>query len=110
MVTRDAIAALYRSINTAYRPYAEGDFAKWQTLTAETVEALVRQSEVAMAVERSWRRASGVIGCLWGTRGEPPWGFVTCAGCQTAAGVPEGATRATEGPKQAQGEQTEILL
>ena len=101
-IGRTETAALYRAINSAYRPFAEGDLAKWATLEAATVEGWTQQAEVAMAVERSWRRESGFAGCLYGARGEAPWAFVACVGCHGAYDPPDAPQNVTERPQQAE--------
>ena len=100
-IGRTEIAAMYRAINAAYKPYhTDGEI--WGSLLPEQVEAWTQQAEVAMAVERSWRRESGFTGCLYGPRGEPPWGFVNCVGCQGQSGISDAPQNVTERPQQAE--------
>ena len=86
MVTTQAdIASLYRKVNAVFRPYWEGDLAKWGTLTQQMIDELCQQAEVANAADRSWRRVSKVTSCIWGSKGEPGWAFSPCVACQDAA-------------------------
>ena len=78
---RELVADAYRRANLAYRPFADGDLAKWAELTPALATKILEAAELAAGVERSWRRESGFNGCLWGQRGCPPFAPRDCVHC-----------------------------
>ncbi len=100
-IARTEIAAMYREINGRYQIFYDGHKVLWDSLTVAQVERWLEQAEVAMACERSWRRESGFVGCLYGARGCAPFAFVFCTGCQEAQKVPTVSSRATQVPSGA---------
>ena len=93
---REQVAELYRIPNLQYRPYFDGDLAKWAELTPALATKILEAAELAAGVERSWRRESGFVGCLFGARGCPPWGPRDCEGHSPTANQSVAQQRASQ--------------
>ena len=76
---REIVADCYRRANLAYRPFYD-DTRPWAELTPALAQKILEAAELAAGVDRSWRRESGFVGCLFGARGCPPWGPRDCEG------------------------------
>ena len=68
---REQVAELYRIPNLQYRPFYD-DTRPWAELTPALAQKILEAAELAAGVDRSWRRETGFIGCLFGARGCPP--------------------------------------
>lgn len=77
---RELVADAYRRANLAYRPFFE-DTRPWAELTPALAQKILEAAELAAGVERSWRRETGFVGCLWGQRGCAPFGVRDCIHC-----------------------------
>ena len=81
---REQVAELYRIPNLQYRPFFD-DTRPWAELTPALAQKILEAAELAAGVERSWRRemarkGTPFTGCIWGQRGEPPFGVRNCEG------------------------------
>ena len=76
---REQVAELYRIPNLQYRPFYD-DTRPWAELTPALAQKILEAAELAAGVDRSWRRETGFIGCLFGARGCPPWAPRDCEG------------------------------
>ena len=77
---RELVADAYRRANLAYRPFFDGDLVKWAELTPALAQKILEAAELAAGVDRSWRRETSFVGCLFGARGCPPWAPRDCEG------------------------------
>ena len=83
-MTQQSVARAFREVNAAYRPFhdaQDGNLALWETLEAPTVLRWLESSAVAIVAQRSWARAEGRMLCPFGSKGDPPWAFVSCLAC-----------------------------
>ena len=81
---REQVAELYRTPNLAYRPFYN-DTRPWAELTPALATKILEAAELAAGVDRSWRRelvrkGTPFVGCIWGSRNEPPFGVRNCEG------------------------------
>ena len=86
---RELVADAYRRANLAYRPFFE-DTRLWAELTPALATKILEAAELAAGVDRSWRREMArkgtlFVSCIWGQRGEPPFGVRNCEGHEEAS-------------------------
>ena len=93
---REIVADCYRRANLAYRPFFDGDLVKWAELTPALAQKILEAAELAAGVDRSWRRATGFVGCLFGARGCPPWAPRDCEGHTPTANQSVAQQRASQ--------------
>ena len=86
---REQVAELYRIPNLQYRPFFD-DTRPWAELTPALAQKILEAAELAAGVDRSWRRemarkGTPFVSCIWGQRGEPPFGVRNCEGHEEAS-------------------------
>ena len=90
---RELVADAYRRANNANKPFYDGDLVKWAELTPALAQKILEAAELAAGVDRSWRRATGFVGCMFGARGCPPWAPRDCEGHNPTANANVSAKR-----------------